>query len=264
MSGFIDQFEKSPSLSAFRLSWREVLSVMINAAFALVGLVLLPSQPDVGIVTLAFFGSGALFLGWLQWQRYVEHKIAFTSVGVVGGVRLLPRRGFMLVMGAWLFVLGVVLVVFGERYSIIFQGLAAFVAACGLVAAVMAMLRLLPAGFLQFEPDGLIIGQRGWHVLVPWDCIYAVQQNELHNNPVIQLGVERNDALVVTPASAQAKADKAMAGGSLLNWGPFLIFPMHYGIPTPVLAGAIQRYASDAAARKTLGERQLGGPRASV
>ncbi len=217
-------------------------------------------MPDVGLVTVAFCGSGALFLGWLQWKKYSEHHLLLTSVDVAGGVRIYPRRAFMLTMGVWLAVLGSIMVVFGAPFSIVFQGLAAFIAVVGAVLTVLTMFRLFPPGFLQFEPEGLIIGQRGWQVLVPWDNIYGVSQSEIHNNPILQLGIQDYSSLVVAPDSAQAKAEKAMSGKSLTSWGPLTILPLHYGIASKVLAGAIMRYVNNAAARRSLGNRQLVAP----
>ena len=255
----IIEAEASAVTVPFRPKWSDFLAIVINAVIGLLGLVLLPSKPDVGIVTASFFGTGAVFLGWLQWERYSDHKLALTSVEVAGGVRIYPRRAFMVGMGVWMAALGLVMLVFGAVFSVVFQGIAAFIAFVGVVLTVAAMFRLYPAGFLQFEPDGLIIGQRGWQILIPWDAIYGVVQSEIQSNPIIRLGIEDPLAVVVSPASAQAKADKAMNGGTLTNWGPFIIFPMHYGIPSSVLAGAIMQYAKNAAARRGLGTKRLQG-----
>jgi hypothetical protein len=245
----------------FRISRHDLLPILCNVVLALIGLVLLPSKADVGIVTVAFFGSGAYFLGLLQWRKYAEHKLKLTSVEVVGGARIYPKRSFMVLMGLWLLILGFVFIVFGGSYPAMFRWIGGFVAVCGFVVAVLAALRLHPAGFLQFEPEGLIIGQRGWRVMVPWDKIEDVDVTELSNNPVIRLGVYDRQNLVITPASAEAKARTIMSKGStLFSWGPFFIFPMHYGIPTRILASAIRHYAHDNVARRKLGDRQLVAP----
>ncbi len=251
---------KAPTPPPFRIPWRDRWTIIINGVFALLGLLLIRANLDVGIVTVAFFGSGAFLLAWLQWRKYVEHRQTLTSVDVVGGVRIYPRRAFMLVMGGWLAALGLVLFVFGTSYPGLLRWIAAFIFVCGFVLCVLTVLRQYPPGFLQFEPDGLMIGRRGWQVRVPWDCIYAVETGEISNNPIIQLGVTDRHMLVVSPATAQSIADKAMKGGSLTDWGPFIIFPMHYGVASKVLAGAIMHYVEDAAARRSLGKRQLASP----
>ncbi len=247
----------------FRISRRDLISLIINWAFALLGLALLPSAPDVGLVTLALFGSGALFLGWQQWRRYTEHRLLLTSVAVAGGVPIAQRRGSTVVKGLWLVALGLVFVVFGGSYPVAFQWLGGFVFLVGIAVTALAALRLHPAGFLQFEPDGLIIAQRSWQVLVPWDRIYAVKRGDISNTPFIRLGVTDIATLAITPPSATAKALQEMLSGSRWSWGPFMIFPTHYGIATPVLGGAIVHYVRNAPARKNLSHRQLNAPASS-
>ncbi len=241
----------------YRMPRGDFWALAINAVFGLLGLLLLPSNPPVGIVTTAFFGSGAVLLGWLQWRRWQDHTLHFTHVDVAAGVRILPRRGFLLVIGAWLFCLGLILVIFGGSYPALLQWLGGFIALAGAVFLVLAALRIAPPGFLQFEPNGLIVGQRGWQVLVPWEWITDVRLSDVQSNPVVLLSVAHVDKLEVTPAAAQPRALKAMAGSTWWSWGPFILFPLHFGIPSPVLAGAIARYASDAAARQNLAARQL-------
>lgn len=247
-------------LPPYRMARGDLWALIINGVFGALGLLMLPSNPSVGIISAAFFGSGAIFLGWLHWRRYQDYKLQLTDIEVAGGARILPRRGFLLTMGAWLAVLGSVLIVFGQSYPALLQWLGAFIAFSGATLLVLTVLRVFPPGFLQFEQQGLIIGQRGWHVLVPWDWIVDVRLAEIQNNPMVLLTVANVEQLDVTPAAARPKAQKAMAGRTWWNWGPFAILPLHYGIPSPVLAGAIKRYANDAAARKNLGARQIAGP----
>jgi hypothetical protein len=247
-----EAFVKQP----FRISWHDRWPIIGNVLFGVLGLLMMPSKPDVGLVTFTFFGTGGFFLAWLQWRKYQEHRLTLTSVEVAGGVRIRPS-GFLLVMGLWMAVVGLVIYFFGGSYPALMRWLGAFIAVCGIVFSVLAVLRIFPAGFLQFEPAGLIIGHRGWQVLVPWDRIYVVQQNEMHSNPVITIGVIDRDALEITPSSMEAKARKILAGQSQWQWSPLIIFPMHYGIPAGVLAGAITRYVEDAGARRNLGSRQL-------
>jgi hypothetical protein len=240
----------------FRISFSECLPIICNVGLALIGLVLLPSQPGVGLVTFTFFGMGGFLLGWLKWQQYREHKLSPTAVDVVGGVRIKPTK-FMAGMGLGLAVVGYVMFLFGDSYPALLQWLGALFAALGTVVFVLGMMGTFPPGFLQFEPDGLIIGRRGWQVLVPWDRIYAIEQSSMDSNSVITLDILDHDTLEITPASMEVAARKIIAGRSLWQWTPFKIFPMHYGIPTPVLALAIRHYAENATARRALASRKL-------
>jgi uncharacterized membrane protein YeaQ/YmgE (transglycosylase-associated protein family) len=229
----------------------DLLALIINGLFGLLGLLIMPSNPSVGIVTTAFFGSGAVFLGWLHWRRYQDHRLQFTDIEVVGGARILPRRGFLLTIGFWLTSLGTLMVVFGQSYPILFQWLGGLIALSGAVLLVLVALRIVPAGFLQFEPQGLIIGSRSWQAIVPWDWIIDVQQTEFQNNSMVLLTIANVEQLDVKPATARPKALRA------IGQKPFTILPLYYGIPSPLLAAAIKRYANDAEARESLRVRQL-------
>jgi hypothetical protein len=248
------------NLAPFRIGWHELWPIIINALFAVLGAFLMVSEPDKAIVTVAIFGSGAYFLSWLQWRRYKDHKLMVTNVEVAGGVRILPRGGFLLWMGLWLVVLGLVLVKFGGHYPEALQWLGGFIALSGTILATLVILRIMPPGFLQFEAEGLMIGGQGWQTLVPLEKINTIAQGEMHSNPVIYLGVTDVHTLVITPASAEAKARKAIRGQAWWQWSPLTIFPMHYAIPSPILAGAIARYVEDAAARTNLGREQVLPP----
>jgi hypothetical protein len=241
----------------FRIPRADLWPIVINVIFGLLGLALMFHDFSVGLVTAAFFGSGGFFLGWLQWKRYEDHRLMLTSVEVAGGVRIWPRRGFLFTMGAWSGAVGTIMYVFGDSYPDLFRWLAIFIAASGFLLAALAWLRLFPGGFLQFEPEGLIIAKRGWQMLIPWDKVDNVSTGELQNNPYVHVWVVDRAALVFTPDSAKVKAEKALASSSIWQWNPLVIFPMHFGIPTTILAAAIVRYATDAKSRAALASRRL-------
>jgi hypothetical protein len=240
----------------FQISRHELMPIIGNLAFAVIGLVLLPSSPSLAFICLAFFGGGGFFLAWLQWRRFQDHQLDPSSVEVVGGVRILPSK-FMVSIGLGLAVVGFVIFYFGGEYPVFLQWLGALIGVFGAVIFVLALMGRFPPGFLQFEPDGLIIGRTGWQMLVPWDRIYAIEQGTLENNPIITLGVVDIDSIEITPAAKEKKARKIISGGSAWQWTPLKIFPMHYSIPTPVLVGAIRHYVENEAARRNLGRRQL-------
>jgi hypothetical protein len=93
--------------------------------------------------------------------------------------------------------------------------------------------------------------------MVPWDQISAIDQDTMDSNAFIKLEVEDLDALEIVPAVMAAKARRILAGGSRWQWTPLMIFPLHYSIATPILVGAIIRYAEDPSARLRLGRRKL-------
>jgi hypothetical protein len=171
---------------------------------------------------------------------------------VVGGVRIKPQRRMIYLMGGWLLILGTVMYWHSAPYPALFAWLCLLLTAFGLGFVLAALLGYLPVGYLQFDEDSLTIGETRWAVQIPWQDISSVYQGEYHMNPVVYLHVANNEALTVTPPSLHTKAMKKMDFNRTMLGAPFMLMSMHYGIPRPVLAGAIERYRNSAAARAGL------------
>jgi hypothetical protein len=240
----------------FRISWSALSPILSSVALVLVGFIILPHKPDVGVITITFFGMCGLVLGWFQWQNYQDHRQALTVVDVQGGVRIMPSR-FMLGIGLGLALVGTVMFVFGGSYPAFIQWLGAFIGLGGAVISGLNLIGVFPPNFLQFEPEGLILGHRSWQVLVPWDDIVAIEEGTMDSNAVIELEVQDLDALEIVPAAMATKARRILAGGSRWQWTPLMIFPLHYSIATPILVSAIIRYVEDPSARRKLGHRRI-------
>ena len=240
-----------------RPSFQDWLLLAIGIAFVAIGLVILPSNPDTGIVTLAFFGSCLAVFASVIARKLRYRKFVASKVDVVGGIPIRPKKALMVVMGLWMLVLGVIMFVYGHSYPFEFRAIAAFVAVVGVVLFVGAALGKWPGGYLQFDPDCLTIAQRRWSARIPWHSIAAVHEAEYHSNPVLLIAVPDLAAIAIEPASATARAFKAIAKMQTYMGAEFAIMSTHYGMDLPVLAAAVTRYASDAAARKELGQRLL-------
>jgi hypothetical protein len=243
----------------FRISWSALSPILSSIALVLVGFIIFPRKPDVGLITITFFGMCGLVLGWFQWQHYQDHKLALTVVDVQGGVRIMPSR-FMLGIGLGLALVGTVIFVFGGSYPALIRWLGALIGLGGAVISGLNLIGIFPPSFLQFEPEGLILGHRSWQVMVPWDQISAIDQDTMDSNAFIKLEVEDLDALEIVPALMATKARRILAGRSRWQWTPLMIFPLHYSIATPILVGAIIRYAEDPSARANLGHRNIASP----
>jgi hypothetical protein len=236
---------------ARKIEW---LLLAINTFFVAIGLAILPSDRDVGLVTTALFGSCLVATAAPLWRRRADARFNARRVEVAGGIPILPRRGLLAVIGTWTMLLGTVLVVFGQNYPTYFLWASAFIAAAGAVLLILVLFRIVPHGLLQFDPEGLTIGERNWRVLLPWTEI-----TEYQTNAALLIDVADFDALVVTPESAREKAMRRL--GRNIGWigTPFMIMPAQYGIPLPALAQAISRYARDKTARAGL-RKLLPGP----
>jgi hypothetical protein len=230
----------------------EWMLLIVNISFVLTGLVLLPSSPDAGIVTIAFFGTCLVTTLAFQWRRHLDLIFRAQSIEVAGGVKIKPQRRIIFLMGGWLAVLGPLMYVYSGTYPPIFQWLCLLIGAIGIGLVIAAALGLLPRGFLQFDPEGLTIGTGGWTVQLPWDSISNVGQGEYHMNPVVYLDTEDSETLVIVPDTKRGKALKRMEFNRSMLGAPFMLMPIHYGIPSPVLAGAIWHYCENEDARAGL------------
>ena len=233
------------------------LMLAIGIVFVAMGLVILPSKPDVGIVTLAMFGTCLVVFAAIIGRKLRTRKFTASKVDVVGGIPIRPNKALMVVMGLWMLALGLIMIVYGYSYPLLFRVIAAFVAVVGVVLFVGAALGKWPGGYLQFDPDCLTIARRRWSARIPWHSIAAVHEAEYHSNPVLLIAVPDLAAIAIEPASATAGAFKAIAKMQTYMGAEFAIMSTHYGIDLPVLAAAVTRYASAAAARKELGQRLL-------
>ena len=104
-----------------RPTFQDWLLLAINVVFVAMGLVILPSKPDVGVVTLAFFGSCLVVTAGSVWRKLRDRRFSADTVEVVGGVPIRPRVGLFSLAGLWMLALGTVLIVFGHAYPLLFR-----------------------------------------------------------------------------------------------------------------------------------------------
>ncbi|WP_341677919.1 hypothetical protein [Niveibacterium sp. SC-1] len=233
---------------------KDYLLVAISAIFVVIGCILLPRDPDAGIVALAMFGPCLVFFAYAILRRHRRKRVPLQAQ-VLGGTPLRPLRGRLLMLGLGMLVLGTVLATHGAGAGRVFVWLTGFVAGFGAVLSVLVLLRVLPAGYVQFDPDALVIGTRRDTVRVPWSAISGMAETELHHNPVVLIWVGDPAALNVQPESRTARVLARMT--SSRNWlgADFAIMCSQYGIDSTVLLVALGRYAAEPAARAELAPR---------
>lgn len=245
----LENFERPPP------TWGEWALVVLNSAFVAMGLLILPRNPSVGIVTVAFFGSCLAVAVATVLRKRRFRRFSAEKVDVIGGVPIRPKSLMMRVIGVWLFCLGAVLVIFGHDYPLIFRGLAAGTGVIGLVVFAGAMFGAWPAGYLQFDPEGLTIAERGWRARLAWDDIVFAGEGDFHSNPVLLISVADPARIEIMPEGAQDRALKRIARTRTMMGTDFAVMTTHYGIDLPVLAATVVRYVEDAAARRELRPR---------
>lgn len=234
---------------------REWVLLAINIVFVLLGLILLADDRDKGIVTLALFGSCLAVTAATIIRKRRYGNFSAEKVDVVGHVPIRPKTGLMQLSGAWLAILGVIFVVFGHDYSLLFRCLGGVIAIAGAAVLVAALTGRWPGGFLQFDPEGLTIANRLWRAQLLWDEITSVQEAEYHSNPVLLIAVADAAMLDITPPQARGRAIVAIAQRRGMMGADFAIMTTHYGIDLPVLAETVARYVGNAGARAELRPR---------
>ena len=237
-----------PGKAPTRQDW---MLLAISLVFVALGFIILPSQPEVGIVTLAFFGSCLAVAGWIIGRKLRASRFRADAVTVAGGVPIRASKVVPILLGVWLLALGAILYMFGAPYGPVMPWLAGAVALGGATPLVMLAMGRYDK-FLQFDPEGLTVGEQGWRMTVPWDAISAVDETEYSSNPLLQVGIDTDAGLLVQPPEANEKAQKWI-GRNLGYFGaPVAIMTTHYGIALPVLAAAIRTYVRDPRARAGL------------
>lgn len=231
----------------------------IGLGFTLAGLLLLRTDFNTGVITLAVFGLClAHAVHVILRKRRLARLQAITAI-VEGGRPMRPSRAQFALYGGALLALGATLATFSPPSSAEMNGGGWLLMLVGGGMLGGLAVGWLPIGLLQFDPDGLTIGDWGGQVLVPWDAITGLGCNEVHGNPAVLLTVDEH-ALVTTPARYRSRLAHQMTWWRHRAGVDFVIFSHNYGIAAPVLLAALERYAGEPAARQQLQRRpQLRG-----
>jgi hypothetical protein len=224
----------------------------ISTVFVAIGVAMLWSDPDVGIVTLALFGSCLALFAHNIWRKFHYRSLAGARIAVVGGVPIRAGLARPIGLGLWIAIMGGLMAGFGGNYGPVFQWLSAGVALAGLSVLGLVALGRFSGRFLRFDPEGLTIAERSWQVLLPWEGIIGVHVGSFNDNPMLFLHVADPGALVIAPPDAAGKAMAKMARNQSWIGAPFAIMTGEFGTDAPVLAGAIATYVQNHAARRSL------------
>jgi hypothetical protein len=229
----------------------------IGVLLVLGGLFILPSDPNTGIVTIAFFGLCTAVQGAAVVRKLRFRRMNPVRVEIIGGVPIKPLRTNVIIIGTALAGLGVIILVFGRHYGFLFWLLGWLLAAVGLALLAGVATGLVPAGHLQFDPRGLTIAGRGHAYLVPWDNISRMSAGEYNRNPTLFIWLHRNDAVEVDPPEYKGKVLKRFTMTTRLMGAPVILMTSQYGLALPLLAQAMERYVAVPSARAELSRDSL-------
>ena len=224
----------------------------IGIVFVLMGLVILPSDLNTGITTIAFFGACA----WVSVGNLVRKlrygRLRVRNVTVTGGVPIRPSRSKGIAFGGVLLGLGLVLIIFDPGHPFLMRVIAWLIAVTGGCVLAAVATGFFPGQYMQFDPAGLTLGYRGWSVLIPWDGISRAATGEVSGNPALFLWLESPEAFEVKPAAKQRGFLKQI--GQWRGWigADMVLLTTHYDMDLPVLAAAIDRFRTDFSSRAEL------------
>jgi hypothetical protein len=226
-------------------------------AFVLVGLFLLDSNFDVAIVTIVFFGSGAIIGGIPIVRKLRPVRPAPDRVEIIGGVPIRPSGGILAMMGILLVVVGITAIIFGWTYGVIIRGAMLVFLGFGCYILIGLYLGWLPAHYMQFDPHGITFGERGYSYLVRWENISGVAAGEINGNAVLLLQLDRPDAIDIMPHERKARALKGLIRNELLSGAHVVLATDQYRMDLSLLTQAVERYVSEPAARMELSQKFL-------
>jgi hypothetical protein len=243
--------KKSTISKLDKVTFKDWLFALIGLFFTLAGLVILHNDFKAGITTLTFFGSCFAVAVYIILRKFRLQSQSPLAVTVAGGVPIRPSRLRMALLGLGLLVVGVVLAVFQPGDNKILLGCALLMAMTGGVLLVGLITGHLPKAYLQFDPSGLTFGCLSGKATLPWSAITDVARGEIHNNQAVFISVAC-EAVTAELSSYLARIRKQMASSRTWTGADFVIMSSLYGMDSPILLAAIERYASSPEARAEL------------
>jgi hypothetical protein len=232
-------------------SVRDWLLLLIGVAFVICGAIILPSNLDVGIVTIAFFGSCAVVPGSAI-LRDLRSRPMPDRVTIAGGVAIRPSRLFLGGISVWVIVVTSICLIFGDSYPLIFHVLVGGVllTGCGMLLAVTT--GRLPGTYLRFDPEGVTFGYRRYSFLAEFDNIATITITEIQRNHFLLMRLHDADLIEVIPVENRSGALKTMHRCERLYGAHIMVPTGHYRMSPALLAQALHRYVTEPSSRSEL------------
>ena len=244
---------KSPT--PLKVTFRDWLLAAVSALFTIIGLLMLRTDMNGGLVIITMFGSGFAFSLHTILRKKRFRLIRPIQATVVGGMPIRPPRKKAIFVALALIAIGLIFTIFGQHLGATFQLISGILIIIGGCVAIAIAAGILPAGFVQFDPEGFTLGGAKWKATVPWSSISNMTEAELHDNPAIFLWVNSAHDIVVEPATYKKKILKQVALSQAWVGADFAIMPSQYNIDAPVFFAALTRYISTPSTRAELQPR---------
>ncbi|RRS05973.1 hypothetical protein EIP75_03720 [Aquabacterium soli] len=253
-----------PKDKSSKVTIGEWFLLAISVFFTVLPLLFIRTDFRESMVMLAMFGSALLINIHIIRRKFRLKKLARISVKAVGGVPIRPSRTRLAQMSVGLLVVGTIFVLCGKQNDMVFRAIAWLIVGMGAILLVALLTGLLPAEFIQFEPEGFALGRRSGKALVPWDAIRHMSAGEVHGNQAVFLWFNQ-EAVTATPETYLPKVHKAMASSRDWLGADFVVMSSVYNIDAPVLLATLERYVNQPDCRAELeGQIKLAGRRPSA
>jgi hypothetical protein len=234
---------------------RDWALLTINVVFVAAGLLILAHDRNVGIVTLAFFGPCLVLTVGIILRKMRFRRFRALKAEIVGGVPIRASRALLLCLALTLTLMGVIIVLFGRSYPLIFWMLAWLIASIGGALVIAVLSGLIPNDYLKFDPEGITFGRARHAYMVPWNNIAQISAGHMHDNPALLIWLHDDNRVTVHPSEKRARVLKSFAWGRSWAGAPIMLLPSRYGIDLPVLVLALERYLNEPTARSELAHR---------
>ena len=236
---------------------RDWVLLTINIVFVALGLVILPHNRDVGIVSLALFGPCLILAVVSVLRKFRFRRFRALKAEIVGGVPIRASRAQLLSIALVLTLMGVIIVLFGRSYPLLFWMLAWLIALIGGALTIAVLSGLIPNDYLKFDPDGITFGRARYAYMVPWDNVAQVSAGHMHDNPALFIRLHDYGRVTVHPREKRERVLKSFAWGTGWAGAPIVLLPSRYNIDLPMLMLALERYLKEPTARSELAHRLI-------
>src|SRR5262245_6255839 len=236
---------------------RDWALLAINIVFVASGLLILSHNRDVGIVSPALFGPCLILAVVTLLRKFRFRRFRALKAEIVGGVPIRASRAQLLSIALVLTLMGVIIVLFGRSYPLLFWMLAWLIGLIGGALTIAVLSGLIPNDYLKFDPEGITFGRARYAYMVAWDNIAQVSAGHMNDNPALFIWLHDYSCVTVHPGEKRARVLKSFAWSTGWARAPIVLLPSRYNIDLPVLTLALERYLKEPTARSELAHRLI-------
>lgn len=238
-------------------SWTDWLWAGISLIFLILGIFTLPQNRNLGILLVVLFGLCAWASVSIVRRKLRESRFQSLSVSVVGGVEIRPSRVRTFVVGVSMILLGGVFLFFEVGLPLPIHVIPYLFGGAGIVLVALTAFKIVPIGSIRFDPEGFRIARRKWTIFIPWDEIAEIGTGEYQGSAAVFFGVKSLAPIRVEPVEFRPKVIREILWSEEWLGVQFMILNEDYGISSPLLAEALERYRLGVEFREELKKRSI-------